>query len=184
MVYTTRTVCWETSIHISLIEFYAPEETEVAENSYCYTYLGYKVFGGIKYSLLLFTSDFLAYIDNVKSISRASLVSPLAMPISMIVFGINGKAREFIESIEKMKGREVSVVDIEKMYHKKKYYILNYNDIERIRIIIEVYARKKKHKHVVDLGLYKEIGKTKDEVYKEIINTLKLSKLPVRLETP
>ncbi len=145
-----------------------------------------KFFGGLEFSLLVFTDEFVVYLRNIREVGSGalSILSPLASPLALIAFGLSGKAREFMESLERLRGIDIEVCGLESLYREKGGYVYRYSDIERlrvskgIRIVIEVYVRGRRHRHVVALGLYREIGRNRDEVYREIVDTLK--SLPVK----
>jgi len=142
--------------------------------------------GGFEFSVLIFTDQFVSHIRNVKRVGRASIISPLASPLSLLAFGLSGKAREFIESIEKLRGVELREEDLRPPNVGKKSYTIRYSEVRKIRVstgggmVIEIHTSKAKHKHRVAVGLYKEIGKDKEEVYNDILQALK--RVPAKVE--
>jgi len=146
-----------------------------------------RFFGGLEFSVLVFTDEFVSYIRGVKSTGRAAIISPLASALSLLAFGLRGKARELMESIEKLRGTELREEDLRPPLVGKKSYTIRYSEVRKIKvskggsIAIEIHTSKAKHKHRVALALYKEIGKDKEEVYKDILQALKT--VPANVET-
>ena len=146
--------------------------------------------GGLELSLLVFTDNELLFLRRVKRIGGGlgEFLSPLSTPLKLIAFGLR-EVKKFMKSIDSLKGTKIDVEEVVK--HTKESYIIPYSNVKRIKISkdrkIDIHIETiegKKYKYTVALGLYKDIKRPRDEVYRDIINSLQpIPKLRGKIET-
>lgn len=129
--------------------------------------------------LVIFTDKAVVRIENVEKITRGRdvMISSLLPGIKMIMYGLSGRAREFVEWVRSLRGKELSVEEIRRL--GRKAILTPYSDVISVKvdkgrtITLEVKARSGKFKDKIALFLYKEVKMTRDDVYKEIKETLR-----------
>lgn len=92
------------------------------------------LFGGLRIDLIIFTDEAVIMVENVEEITKGndSAISPLLPGMKMIKYGLSGRARDFMEWVRELKGRELNVEEVKRL--GRKTITMSYSDVASVRV--------------------------------------------------